>query len=219
MKHLIETSWQFNFKEPLTANYRPIKIELGKTLSEKEMKVISRLENIFPKTDFFFKTNGHELIFYLREIDLLFFRNTIKKLAVENNLNETENIFNKLISNIEAIKSYGLKGRKRLYVGYNKERKVKSRKEKEIRRGVYFYALNHNFSKKNNELPNQFVNRIICGDSEGILKKVPDNCIDLIFTSPPYNFGLDYENHKDGISWYDYIDKLFAIFKECIRVL
>ena len=30
------------------------------------------------------------------------------------------------------------------------------------------------------------VNQIICGDCEEILKQFPDNCIDLIVTSPPY---------------------------------
>jgi len=31
-----------------------------------------------------------------------------------------------------------------------------------------------------------FVNKIILGDCEEVLKDFPDNCIDLIFTSPPY---------------------------------
>jgi len=210
---------KLNNREFVVDNYRPIKIELSKPLSEQEMNLIFRLGGIFPKSDFFFKTGNSELTFYLREIDLHFFRNTVKKLLIESKLDEAENIFNKLLNSIEAIKSYGLKGRKRLYVGYNKERKVKGRKEKEIKRGAYFYAVNHNFSKKNTEIPNQFIDKIICGDSEEVLKKLPDNCIDLIFTSPPYNFGLDYENHKDGVSWREYFNKLFAIFKECIRVL
>ncbi len=31
-----------------------------------------------------------------------------------------------------------------------------------------------------------FVNQIIQGDCEEIIKQFPDNSIDLIFTSPPY---------------------------------
>ena len=86
-------------------------------------------------------------------------------------------------------------------------------------RDRYYYAQDHNSSEKNNEISKECINKIIVGDSEEVLKKLPDNCIDLIFTSPPYNFGLDYENHKDGINWNEYFDKLFRIFKECIRIL
>lgn len=96
--------------------------------------------------------------------------------------------------------------------------KFSKRKRKEIERGKFYYALGHNFSKKNNEFPLEFTNKIICGDSEDALKKLPDNCVDLIFTSPPYNFGLEYENHKDEVNWNEYFNKLFAILKECIRV-
>lgn len=84
---------------------------------------------------------------------------------------------------------------------------------------AYYYARDNNFSKVNNELPKEFENKIICMDSEEFLKKLPDNCIDLIFTSPPYNFGLDYKNYKDEVNWDAYFNKLFKIFKECIRVL
>ena len=63
------------------------------------------------------------------------------------------------------------------------------------------------------------MNQILCGDSESILKKLPDNCIDLVFTSPPYNFGLQYAGQEDASTWRLYFDKLFAILDECIRVL
>lgn len=206
-------------RNSLIGDYREIKIELLKPLSPPEKNIILILGSIFPKSDFFFQTSDGELVFYLREIDLPLFRNTVKRLVMDNKLDEKENIFDELLSRIEKIKSYGLKGKKRLYVGYDKERKVKDREEKETRRGCYFYALNHNFSRKNNELPAQFINKIIWGDSEKVLKELPDNCVDLIFTSPPYNFGLDYENHRDALRWEEYFNKLFAIFQECIRVL
>jgi len=65
------------------------------------------------------------------------------------------------------------------------------------------------------------VNKIVCGDSETILKAFPDNFVDIIVTSPPYNFGLKYENdkNKDALYWQDYFDKLNKIWKECFRVL
>jgi DNA modification methylase len=199
--------------------HKPIEISIEKGLSNKENEVINELENLFPKSNFFFTKNGTKLIFNLREIDLSFFQNKLNKLMNKYQINDTNNIFLQLLDNIKDIKSYGLKGNKRLYVGYNKERKVKNRKAKEIERVVHYYAQDHNFSKNNNELPEEFTNQIICGESAEVLKKLPDNCVDLVFTSPPYNFGLDYENHKDGVDWNEYFNKLFAVFKECIRVL
>jgi site-specific DNA-methyltransferase (adenine-specific) len=65
------------------------------------------------------------------------------------------------------------------------------------------------------------VNKIVCGDSETILKAFPDNFVDIIVTSPPYNFGLKYENdkNKDALYWQDYFNKLNRVWQECFRVL
>ncbi len=124
-----------------------------------------------------------------------------------------------IIKKIKSIKSYGLKNGKRNFVDYNKERKVKERKNKTKKRVQYYYAIDNDFIKKNNEIPNKYENKIMQGDCLNILKDIPDNTIDLIFTSPPYNFGLDYKNSQDEHYWDDYFKKLFEIFNECIRVL
>ena len=64
-----------------------------------------------------------------------------------------------------------------------------------------------------------FHNKIICGDSLKELQHLPDNCVDLVFTSPPYNFGLDYDTERDDYSWTEYFASLFSVLDECIRVL
>jgi len=173
----------------------------------------------YSKEDLYFEIINDDLVIYLRQLDLADFRKRINSFLEETANPEVREILGQVLQTIESIGSYGLKGRKRLFVGYDKERKVRDRKTKEAERGDYFYASENDFSPLNNELPRDWENRIIVGDSEEVLKKLPDNCIDLIFTSPPYNFGLEYENHKDGVSWEGYFGKLFAIFKECIRVL
>lgn len=44
-----------------------------------------------------------------------------------------------------------------------------------------------------------FLNKIICGDAIEIMKKIPDNSIDLVVTSPPYNLKNSTGNGmKDG---------------------
>ena len=129
-----------------------------------------------------------------------------------------------ILQSVESIRGFGVNGNKRLYIGYNDERKVVGRKEKELRRGKHFYANDHGFSRIDNPLPAAFTNQIVCGDSEAVLKELPDNCIDLVFTSPPYNFGLGYgqsdaDPNGDAADWESYFAKLFAVFGECIRAL
>jgi site-specific DNA-methyltransferase (adenine-specific) len=64
------------------------------------------------------------------------------------------------------------------------------------------------------------VNTIYCGDSLEIMRQIPDEYIDLIITSPPYNFGLDeYDNHIDTKSWDEYFDTLYLVWRESHRVL
>jgi len=74
------------------------------------------------------------------------------------------------------------------------------------------------FIEKNNDLPQHYTNKIINGNSLDILKQLPDNCVDLTFTSPPYNFGMGYDTHDDKIDWPSYFKMLWEIFDECIRV-
>jgi DNA modification methylase len=201
----------------IESSYLKIKI-YDKQIENKKI-IILNLFNFFPKEDIDFELDSDGLIIYLKELDFLKFKKQVEIEIKKTTDKESKNILHTILEKIEKIKSYGLKGKKRLYVDYNKERKVKNREEKEASRGKFYYAVGNNFSKINDKLPEQFLNKIIVGDSEFVLKQLPDNCIDLIFTSPPYNFGLDYENHRDGVDWEKYFEKLFSIFKECIRVL
>lgn len=47
--------------------------------------------------------------------------------------------------------------------------------------------------------PKDFINKIICGDCLNIMKQIPDNSVDLVVTSPPYNLKNSTGNGmKDG---------------------
>jgi DNA modification methylase len=101
-----------------------------------------------------------------------------------------------------------------------RERKVVDRIKKEkIRKGTKHLTV---IKFKPSEIDiSGIINRIICGDSEVVLKEYPDNFVDIIITSPPYNFGLEYkgDKKKDAVYWRDYFDKLDRIWKECYRIL
>jgi DNA modification methylase len=187
--------------------------------NEDRIKVLNFL-NTFPNEDIFCEAEEDHLNIFLNSLNYFDFEEKILKLISEENSSETTRLlFTNIYERINNIRSYGLRGKKRVYVGYNKERKVVNRANKSKQRKPYFYANDDNFSKTINNLPEEFINKIVTADSEEFLKRLPDNCIDLIFTSPPYNFGLEYGESEDAHFWDNYFGKLFNIFDQCIRVL
>ena len=194
--------------------YKQMEFSIERGLTLEEYNLLQKINNQFTKDDIYIEHTDNNILVYLNKIDLEKFESLIKSEKPAG-----ENIFYNILEDIKNIGSYGIKGGKRVFVDYDKERKVSNRRAKEKKRNKQFYAEGHNFSTKNNKCPEQFLDRIICGDSEQILKELPDNCIDLILTSPPYNFGLEYENNYDSHYWENYFKKIEKIFAECIRVL
>lgn len=127
-------------------------------------------------------------------------------------------LIQKTIEELYKIRSFSSSNGKIVFKSFNKEKRVKNKKENSKKRLAYEYY-KKDFSKTNNELNKKFINKIHCADSLDIIKKFPDNCIDIVLTSPPYNFGINYENTNDVNIWEDYFNKLFNIFRECARVL
>ncbi len=203
-------------EEKTILEYKVLSIEYINQLND-DGEIIKLINQNF-KDKIVLEQIENKFVIYLKELDLNEFENYIKSLEIKYDYPEN-NIFSQLLDKIKSIGSYGIKSGTRIYINYNKERKVKQRKEKIQKRHLYYYAEDSGFSKRNNKLPEEFLDKIITGDSEEILKQIPDNTIDLIFTSPPYNFGLDYKNNEDDINWNDYFNKLFGLFNECIRVL
>ena len=175
----------------------------------------------------FVECNSRGYVFHFHTLDLRAMKKNVEALEEHNlfssgeslEIQRASSVMRALYDEVSKIKSYGIKSGKRQYVDFNVERKVRNRKSKEQNRSKYFYAQDNNFSEINRQLPSELTNRVICGDSLDVLKQFPDNSIDLIFTSPPYNFGLDYDNQDDAHKWDAYFEKLFAIFDECIRIL
>ncbi len=80
---------------------------------------------------------------------------------------------------------------------------------------------------------NEMINKIISGDSIDILKKIPDNSIDLIFADPPYNLQLENDLYRpnetkvNGVSeswdrfssFKEYDDFSIKWLTECKRIL
>lgn len=201
--------------------YKRISLSTAGELGGSGELAVNALNKSFQPDEFHVVVDPTGVEVWLREIDL-------KELSAAISIIESEfgngDLLRQIYNAVDGIRSYGRNGNNRLYVGYNKERKVSDRKTKEIRRGKHYYANDHTFETSVQQLPEQFSDVVICGDSEMALKELPANCVDLVFTSPPYNFGLEYsgeaaDGEADAVDWESYFGKLFAVFDECIRVL
>jgi len=57
---------------------------------------------------------------------------------------------------------------------------------------------------------------VYCGDCVELLTTIPDESLQLIITSPPYNIGKEYEKRlKLGL----YLEQQAAVIRECYRCL
>ena len=63
------------------------------------------------------------------------------------------------------------------------------------------------------------LNKIYNMDCVEGMKLLPDNSIDLIVTSPPYNIGIDYDAYTDDLKWEEYLKWCKEWLTECYRVL
>ncbi len=69
--------------------------------------------------------------------------------------------------------------------------------------------------------PSQYVDRIVCGDALDSLSKLPDQCVALAVTSPPYWNVVDYgvDGQIGQTSYEGYLDQLTEVWRETERVL
>ena len=57
------------------------------------------------------------------------------------------------------------------------------------------------------------------GDCRELLKEIPDESVNLVVTSPPYNIGKPYGNYKDKIPLDKWQELISDVTKEVHRVL
>jgi DNA modification methylase len=74
----------------------------------------------------------------------------------------------------------------------------------------------------------ELINKIHLGTWESIMPEIPDNFVDIVITSPPYNVSLGignkhkkdkYDTYDDNMPYEDYLDWMTKLFIECNRVL
>lgn len=100
--------------------------------------------------------------------------------------------------------SFGTKGR----INHDSSKFYKTRLYQEL--GENAVATN-----PDNEFPKEYLNKIICASSEN-MAVLPDACVDLMITSPPYNVSKEYD---EDLSLQEYLQLLRNVFTEVYRVL
>ena len=157
------------------ANYREKILDVSHFLTEECLELVNAFNKEFPKKDAYMSLDGSTLQIMLMQLDMEKYRDLLDGLDI------SKDLINEAYDMVDSIGSYGLNGNKRLFTGFNAERKVVNRKAKEQDRSKHYYANDHDFSKVDNELPSEYENKIICADSLELMRKLPDNCIDIIF--------------------------------------
>jgi len=69
------------------------------------------------------------------------------------------------------------------------------------------------------KISNKMFDVVICGDAIEILRRYPDNSIDLVFADPPYNLDKPYHSYDDERENKRYIDWCNAWLSEYVRIL
>ena len=190
--------------ELVMENYRSL--QLGNRYTENDINVGFRVLNT---AGILTQINADHIVLDFDVVDMRY---------IESQRHQTNEFLGNVLEELLKIRSFSSANGKIVFKSFNKEKRVKGKTENRKKRLGYESFQKH-FSEKNNEVPTEYLNKIVCADSLNALSQFPDNCVDLIFTSPPYNFGIDYNNTDDVNTWQNYFDTLFAIFGECVRVL
>jgi len=63
------------------------------------------------------------------------------------------------------------------------------------------------------------LNTVINEDVIKGLKLIPDNSVELVITSPPYNLSINYDGYDDNLAHADYLAWMKSVWIECYMVL
>ena len=199
--------------------YREVTLKTRHTFGTGHQDVLRSFFDEFDTHIYFEPKGKKEVKLFVNNLDVEKFKTRALELKADKSGDAvTVDLIDDFVEAVDGIGSYALQGGKRVYVDFNKERKVRNRKEKSGKRTAGMKTDGHG-DTATNPLPPEYENAIVCGDSAEVLKKLPDNCIDIMITSPPYNFGLEYADGEDDKRWDEYFAQLFAVLDETKRVL
>ncbi len=70
-----------------------------------------------------------------------------------------------------------------------------------------------------NELPKKYINKVHHCDVMALMKKLPDNSVDMIYGDPDYNVNIVYDGRNYTTKFEEYLEWYVRLTDECLRVL
>lgn len=64
----------------------------------------------------------------------------------------------------------------------------------------------------------QYLNKITVGDCLDLLKKIPDESVDMTFADPPFNLKKNYKNYHDALEVEKYLEWCDEWITEMVRI-
>lgn len=154
-------------------HYKSIFFTVDFEVSDAALSTANNYLSKQPEPNPYVELHSEGYVFNFHTLDITLLKRNIQELTgthlISNgnssDIKQSKDVLQVIYDEVGKIGSYGIKSGKRQYVDYNIERKVKNRKVKEVTRARYYYAQDNGFSEENNELPQQFRDQIICGNS------------------------------------------------------
>ena len=98
--------------------------------------------------------------------------------------------------------------------GFGVTQRIGYDSSKFYKRKLYDDKIIMNNTEQENKM-GQYLDKVLCKNSKK-LNKIPDSCVHLMVTSPPYNVGKDYD---DDLNLEEYMEMLNDVFAETYRIL
>ena len=107
--------------------YKRIELGIPASADDRTNSAIATLNDHFRPDDFHIIVNGDAMEIWLRQVNLEDLAAALDTVAAGFGISK---VTRQIYRAVEGIHGYGINGNKRLYAGYNDERKVIGRKEK-----------------------------------------------------------------------------------------
>lgn len=62
------------------------------------------------------------------------------------------------------------------------------------------------------------INRVILGDALEVMRRIPDDSVDMTFADPPFNLGKTYNVYRDSKDFKEYLEWSKAWLREMVRI-
>ena len=109
--------------QPISPQYRTLDIPHPRGLSDGDARLVDQFNRRFSTDDIYLEQHDTGVRVHLNRLDIDEAQAAVREISgPHKSSDKARNLLTDTLDAILAVKSYGLDGRKRNYVGYNRER-------------------------------------------------------------------------------------------------